>query len=222
MRLWPLGRAKRSRRRRAFIAALVIANQFLIASGLPLPLAAAGPKKDLSKPFPCMDRPCGCLNADQCWHSCCCFTMREKLAWAIAHHVEPPAFVREAAAEEEREEITQAAHHIMRPGEKHCCCCACCAKQRSQNSAIAGDSAAAPKKDSGDSTQPPEDKSVVMIMALQCQGQTLLSILAQSLPARVPVVRRYAELPCAIVCIVERSLESTSFSPAVPPPEFLG
>lgn len=220
MQLWPIGRATRGRRRRSLVAALVIVNQFVVASGLPLPLAAAMPKKDRSKPFPCMDRPCGCLNADQCWHSCCCFTMREKLAWAIAHHVEPPAFVREAAAEEDREESAQAAHRIVRSGEKRCCCCACCAKQRARNSESPGDSAAAPKNDSGDSPQSPEDKSVVFIMALQCQGQTLLNILAQSLPAGEPVVRPYVFLPCAVVCIVERAFESPSFSPAVPPPEF--
>ena len=69
---------------------------------------------------------------------------------------------------------------------------------------------------------PPEDKSVVLIMALGCQGQTLLSILAQSLPARVPVVRAYEFLPCSAVCIVQRSVESISFSPAVPPPELSG
>jgi hypothetical protein len=215
------GRPRKLRPRRALVAALLIANQFLLASGLPLPVAAAGPKKDISKPFPCMNRPCGCLNADQCWHSCCCFTMREKLAWAKAHGVEPPTFVCEAAAEEEREEAAHAAHRLVRAGEKHCCCCCCCAKKSPSSSENADRrSATNPKKDSSEPASPTDGKSIVLIMALGCQGQTLLSILAQSLPAYVPGTPRYDFLPCAVVCTVRRSFESVRFSPPVPPPEF--
>ena len=36
--------------------------------------------KDLSKPFPCMNRPCGCRSAEQCWKKCCCFTDLQKVA----------------------------------------------------------------------------------------------------------------------------------------------
>src|SRR5258708_4975277 len=62
--------------------------------GVPLPSASV---KDLSKPFPCMHRLCGCMHSAQCWKGCCCFSDREKLAWAAAHGVEPPAFVVAAA-----------------------------------------------------------------------------------------------------------------------------
>ena len=56
----------------------------LVASGLPLPLGAASPAapnspaakrlagKDRSRPFPCMDKPCGCATAEQCFSNCCC------------------------------------------------------------------------------------------------------------------------------------------------------
>lgn len=74
----------------------------LIASGLPLPLAVtsvAGGRmdpvaaarlagKDRSLPFPCMDKPCGCATAEQCFTSCCCNTPAETLAWARAHRVD--------------------------------------------------------------------------------------------------------------------------------------
>jgi len=83
----------------------------LVASGLPLGLpvggdgpsagtggATAGPlgkavavlaAKDRRRPFPCMDKPCGCATAEQCFSNCCCHTPAERLAWARAHQVEP-------------------------------------------------------------------------------------------------------------------------------------
>jgi hypothetical protein len=200
------------RPRRALVAALLVINQFVVASGLPLPVSAAGPKKDFSKPFPCMYLACGCMNADQCWHSCCCFTMREKLAWAKAHDVEPPAFVVEAAAEEEREEAEHAAHHLTRPGEKHCCCCCCCCKAHREIQDSAARSQPAHK------SPVPASNSIVLIMALGCQGHGLLSILAQALPAIVPMVRPYDFRPIADVCIFRQTCESIYLSPAVPPP----
>jgi hypothetical protein len=40
------------------------------------------------------------MDAAACWKSCCCFTNREKLAWAKQHGVTPPALVIAAAAQE--------------------------------------------------------------------------------------------------------------------------
>lgn len=75
----------------------------LLASGLPLPFGvvqpvaggaardAAGKRlagKDRSRPFPCMDKPCGCATAEQCFTSCCCHTPAETLAWARTRGVE--------------------------------------------------------------------------------------------------------------------------------------
>lgn len=75
----------------------------LVASGLPLPLALPGADggrgdpvaaarlagKDRSTPFPCMDKPCGCATAEQCFTNCCCNTPEETLAWARAQGVAP-------------------------------------------------------------------------------------------------------------------------------------
>ena len=56
----------------------------IIAALLPIPLASSGAKndKDLSRPFPCQDRPCGCRSAEQCKKKCCCFSPAQKLSWA--------------------------------------------------------------------------------------------------------------------------------------------
>jgi hypothetical protein len=70
----------------------------LIASGLPLPigglssdskLAGTLAAKDRSRPFPCMNKPCGCRSATQCFTNCCCHTPAETLAWARARGIEP-------------------------------------------------------------------------------------------------------------------------------------
>jgi hypothetical protein len=79
---------------------LAIVSYGLLASGLPLPVGFPAPRgdavtdarlaaKDRSRPFPCMDKPCGCATAEQCFANCCCHTRTERLAWAKAHRVEP-------------------------------------------------------------------------------------------------------------------------------------
>ena len=57
-------------------------------SGFPLPRLAT--RDSVGTPFPCQDHGCGCSSASQCWTDCCCFTMKQKLAWAQANDVEPP------------------------------------------------------------------------------------------------------------------------------------
>ena len=98
---------------RRFIAWLSLVGYGLVASGLPLPLGAVAPGsaspaaekrlavKDRSAPFPCMDKPCGCVTAEQCFTNCCCNTPAETLAWAQAQQVVPAVIValqRRAAA----------------------------------------------------------------------------------------------------------------------------
>ena len=79
---------------------LAIAGYAILASGLPLPLGMLTPHghavadtrlaaKDRFRPFPCMDKPCGCATAEQCFRNCCCHTPAQRLAWAKAHRVEP-------------------------------------------------------------------------------------------------------------------------------------
>lgn len=80
---------------------LALVGYAIVASGLPLPVgnlppAASDPAaarrlagKDRSKPFPCMDKPCGCATAEQCFKNCCCNTPAELLAWAKANRLDP-------------------------------------------------------------------------------------------------------------------------------------
>ena len=238
MRFWPRGIGIGGSYGRAFVAALLIVNQFAVASGLPFPMPDSAVKKDLSKPFPCMNRPCGCQNADQCWHECCCFTMREKLAWAEANGVTPPDFVREAAAREALADASNAGHENgALCQEKHCCCCCCCKAHQSGNDSKPSDkrtcdkqvcdkcpaaSAAipAPAKPSNQPVrEQDEGKSIVLLMALGCRGQSSFSLLALALPfARRPTIS-FVALPIGTISIRTELFTSHSEAPTVPPPE---
>jgi hypothetical protein len=86
------------------LSAGVVLLYALVCSGLPIPTS----RKPAGTPFPCAGRACGCATADACWAgACCCFSAREKLAWATAHDYTPPAhFLR--AVERELEGTAEA------------------------------------------------------------------------------------------------------------------
>lgn len=82
------------------VAWLMLVTYVVVASGLPLPIAGGSPAvgsatatqladKDRSRPFPCLDKPCGCATAEQCFAACCCNTPAELLAWASTHDLDP-------------------------------------------------------------------------------------------------------------------------------------
>ena len=74
----------------------------LCATIFPLPIDwRPGNQKDLSSPFPCQHRACGCRSAEQCWKKCCCFSNSQKLAWAKEHRVDVPSYVMLAAKKEQ-------------------------------------------------------------------------------------------------------------------------
>jgi len=72
---------------RGVVIWLCVASFAITASGVPVPDAPRWGRA----PFPCQGHRCGCASADQCWKQCCCFTPREKLAWAERNNVAPPA-----------------------------------------------------------------------------------------------------------------------------------
>ena len=94
LRRYILGRIARTR-----LTAAVALLAYLAASfGLPVPAPAA--PKDRSRPYPCMDNPCGCSCAEECWRHCCCMTPEERWAWAEAHNVQPPDYAERPAADD--------------------------------------------------------------------------------------------------------------------------
>jgi len=184
--------------------ALLALVGFLAGSiGVPVPLPTRT-AKDRSQPFPCMDHACGCLSAAQCWQSCCCFTNREKLAWAAEHGVRPPAFVVAAAA-------------IEKPKTGGGCCVA----KRALATSCEQEATCCDHNDHG--TVGHSSASVVTfvlaIQARKCQGQVELWLALGAVtppPARFavnresPTVSEASELIATLTGISER--------PATPPP----
>src|SRR4051794_38985492 len=99
MRLLTCRAVVRSRRRRSARVALLVAY-VITAAGVPLPAGNFAQKS--GEFFPCSECACGCASAEQCWRSCCCHSMAERMAWARVHGVRPPEF---AIAEARRAHI---------------------------------------------------------------------------------------------------------------------
>jgi len=55
-------------------------------------------KRTSSQAFPCQGGSCGCHSAEQCWQSCCCTSVAQRLAWADENDVTPPPFLTELLA----------------------------------------------------------------------------------------------------------------------------
>jgi len=174
--------------------------------GVPLPQLAR-PGKDRTQPYPCMDHVCGCASAEQCWHSCCCFTNREKLAWAAEHGVTPPAFVLAAAA---REKPKVAAGGCCAPKGAVAACC------QHESSSCDHD------EHHGDTTAEASGSFVTFVLAIQfrkCQGQAELWMALGAVtppPAKFAVTQESPAVSEAPVLIA--TLTGISERPATPPP----
>lgn len=230
---------------------LAILGYTLVASGLPLPFGNVSPAapasaavkrlagKDRSRPFPCMDKPCGCVTAEQCFTNCCCNTPAETLAWAKAHAVEPAvlaALARRAASGRQT---------VAKPAKSSCCStkapaagASCCTTKPSATAVVENveqrelrsddhSLAATPttlesKPEEIPVDQPPQaeprTRSVTLRAMLACGG-----IVAEWFAAGAALPPPRVEVPTAMrvieVCAAgDESGECLRASPAAPPP----
>ncbi|MCE9543947.1 MAG: hypothetical protein K8T25_00250 [Planctomycetia bacterium] len=224
---------KRPVRRRVAAAAALF---YLVAwIGFPLPQLreiAAGDVES-SEPFPCQHHHCGCVSAEQCWRNCCCMTMPQRLAWAKANGVTPPAWVTALAGEQAKASQAVAASKgdsplvLLRdsnngslrergtvpactPAKKKPCCSHCCVDQHEEN------------HDQPLREQPPKSSAigwVSLIEAQRCSGGSVEWLASGAVlpPIRPIEVERDitpgGELPEQIFLACH-----TSFIPPVPPP----
>src|SRR5262249_43664149 len=162
---------------RRICVCVALPGSLAAAIGFPLPHLSS---KDHRQPFPCQDHPCGCQTAEQCWRHCCCFSPEERLAWAEAHHVEPPAYAERPAARgwqtvRLRDELA------AREGSTHCAQCAtpptcltcdapasrsCCSKDSTRSEA------------SRHSERPARTPWMLGVAELRCQGGATLWVSA--------------------------------------------
>jgi hypothetical protein len=140
----------------------LLAIYIVTAAGVPLPAGNLAHKS--GELFPCSECACGCATAEQCWRSCCCHSLAERMAWAREHGVRPPDF---AIAEARRARIDVA--WLIQPAGGAACCAralvaeshACCHAKQS----CCGDH---------DDERPAksENNPIIGWKALNCQGHS--------------------------------------------------
>lgn len=170
--------------------------------GVPLPGLV---EKDLSRPYPCQHHRCGCRNADECWQNCCCFSHDEKLAWARAHRVSPPAdFIAQSATESHGARSCCASRHASKTKASHSGCC-----YASKSSGGSCHSHAATETD-----------SLSTIEAMQCRGlMTTWLMLSLAAPADEAKSTALELLPIAFVPLLNDSPRVVVITLDPPPPE---
>ncbi len=199
-----LGQITRRAASRRVVAAATLLAFLVSAVGVPVP-HAVGEAKDRSTPFPCMDRPCGCQSARQCWTSCCCTTLAERISWAQARGMAIPDYVAipAQAAEAEAKRAGGCCGGKAKPAAGPSCCQSaaepvCCGK--------------APK--------PPKTKPIAGWMARQCRGMdTAWASLGAALPPPAPVQVVAAPLPLALFAEPCQLLPGLVPPPDGPPPK---
>lgn len=184
------------------VVALGLTAAVLLAH-VPLPISSLAvtslavtsqPAKDLSQPFPCQHRACGCRSAAQCFKGCCCFTNSQKVAWAKRNRVRIPDFVVAAAAQEKKS-------------------CAHCARARQERK----------RSESSGRQSTRMAQTLICMQAVECQGNSTLLDGAWSIvpPARVAPVARLHEV-VERWTLRSEPLVPCPQQPPVPPPRIAG
>ncbi|MDB5388831.1 MAG: hypothetical protein JWM11_4477 [Planctomycetaceae bacterium] len=203
----------------------------ILGSFVPLPAGLGlGNSKDLSQPFPCQYRACGCRSAEQCWKRCCCFTNSQKVAWAKSEQVDLPVFVVNAAKFEQQvaNQKKQCCRSQTTCDDKACDVKSHPSEHPSQATAARQSSPVTPVTvTSADSTLPKQIRAhqrpgadfVIGVLVMQCEGQGWFwnSLPWSILPELPEVILPQDQLGERAV-VYSESHQAQSLRPPVPPP----
>lgn len=184
------------------LAVASVLSQLVVATGAPLP-SVSSKASDSSVPFPCQNRPCSCRTAEQCWAGkCCCFTMREKVAWALSQGHMPPAHAFRIAQQEETE--TAGAEEP----------CPLCSKAKIQQSQC-------PKATPEPQPSKGSIRWVIGVHALGCRGESAegVSLCPPSLPIDLSPVMFVKSVAVDLLTWFNDSPIACCATPPVPPPK---
>jgi len=206
---------RRSLHRRLISAALA-AMYIVTAAGIPLPAGDLARKS--GELFPCSDCACGCASAEQCWRSCCCHSLAERMAWARVHGVRPPEF---ANAEARAARIDLAWLVEPKGAGSKALSASCCARQLKTDAPACCHAKTACCSHNHEQ-QPSDSKSnrVVGWKALNCQGHSANWL------AAVPTLVSVSGMQSNDLALVEwlgpalsEYADRASDLPAIPPPK---
>lgn len=146
----------------------------ICATMFPLPIGwQTQTEKDLSSPFPCQHRACGCKSAEQCWKKCCCFSNSQKLAWAEANQVAAPSYVAVAAAKERSDSACQSAVCCTQSGNKKCAACQTRSRELPVRACCRSTECAEVTRNAvqNSSNEVPQTRLILSVFWHKCQGQ---------------------------------------------------
>lgn len=187
--------------RRAVLAVLVL-GQFVSGVGFIAPTRA---RKDASRPFPCMSRPCGCLTYEQCWAGdCCCFTLAEKLVWAETNRVVPPAHARRILAADKKPSCCKPT--VKPSGCPHCPAAEPCLYDD------------AVKSDPGDLSA----RWIDGLSALRCKGHSFAGVwvAGPALPPEAPLAWAFEWVSAGVLVLTDAVAVALPSRPTDPPPRW--
>jgi hypothetical protein len=166
---------------------------WLVMLQLPIAIPGLGSnEKDLSIPFPCMHRACGCRSAAQCWKSCCCTTKAERVAFAEEHGIAIPEDVQESMVD-------------VAPAKR--ACCSTHAKQSNPSPETKSDR----EESSGD--------FVVLISAMRCRGLGVTMMQLAGIAVPIPQPEVHSGEPMVVwTTLFDDSMTIVELSPPTPPP----
>lgn len=208
---------------RRFQGFCAIAIYVVALIGLPVPETSQAASDGA---YPCQQGRCGCATAEQCWRSCCCHTLDQRVAWARAHGVTPPAYVLEQLASQRSPGVETA--------NEESCCEHSHQDSASEDSSCERQTASNPSDDHpeahaccGDTTESPTPEQpaaprvpwVSFIDAAKCQGLQSFWIALGGVIPPPPAIDYVCELnPAGFVTPALQPRYEVSFSPPLPPP----
>lgn len=198
---------------------------------LPFPVSVVSPTKtdtdkDRSQPFPCLNRPCGCRSAEECWKKCCCFTSVQKVAWAKENCVTTPQFVFSAAAKDQfgnAQIVSDDSARLASTSKDKSAPC-CCAKKENRKATCSSESAFTRDKSTdqrvleGITKFSRQTKWVLELKAAECQGENVfwMTLAAAIIPAW-PAFLAAGPLAGDSVATFSERLPMMSLLPPCPP-----
>lgn len=209
---FPLRPTSVTRQRLLAVSALI--GQLFGAIGV-IPIRANFTTNHSSVPYPCQNHYCGCLTAEACWAGpCCCFTMREKVAWATERGIKPPDDALRLADEEGPPTDTV--------------CSACQKNLTPQKRVLTTHKSSCEESQTPSSSKPQQSREtpsqsptwVIGIFAKKCRGEGpggLLKLDPSVTPAS-PSQRLFAPILLDSIAILWHSVTSNTTSPPTPPP----
>jgi hypothetical protein len=202
---------RRSEGRRCVSAFLLIAYAVTAAG---VPISVGSPLGKSGEVFPCMASSCGCRTADQCWRSCCCHSLKERLDWARKRGIEPPAFALAQARALGIDVPLNATECDSGEAAEKCCQSSPQAAAASRATSCCSQQIVPAESENG------REQSIVAWRALACRGQSMnwLAATPNMIVAR-PTVSREAPLIVWIGPARSEFADGESNDPAVPPPE---